>query len=109
MKTEEIIEYLEAELSEASAQLELSTGKDAKASLFYLIKSNTIKQILEDISVREKRYSELTMGERQKTFKNWQLRCLEANVFHYCTFGEYDEEQLLLDLTFDAKTLKCLG
>lgn len=109
MKTEEIIEYLEAELADASAQVELATGKDAQAALFYHIKATSIQQILEDISVREKRYSELTMGERQKTFKNWQARCLEANIFYYCTFGEYDEEQLILDLTFDAKTLECLG
>ena len=109
MKTEEIIEYLEVELADASSQFELAMGKDAQAALFYHIKSSTIQQILEDIAVREKRYSELTMSERQKTFKNWQALCLEANVFHYCTFGEYDEEQLLLDLTFDARTLECLG
>lgn len=109
MKTEEIIEYLKAELADASAQVDLAMGNDAQAAMFYHIKATSIQQILEDISVREKRYSELTMSERQKTFKTWQARCLEANIFPYCTFGEYDEEQLLLDLTFDARTLECLG
>lgn len=109
MKTEEIIEYLEAELADASAQVELAMGKDAQAALFYCVKEKTLQQILENISVREKLYSELTMSERQKTFKNWQALCLEADIFPYSTFGEYDEEQLLLDLTFDAKTLECIG
>lgn len=109
MNTEEIIEYLEVELADASVQFELAMGKDAQAALISHIKASTIHKILEDIAIREKRYSELSMSERQKTFKNWQARCLEANIFDYCTFGEYDEEQLLLDLNFDARTLECLG
>ena len=109
MNTEEIIKYLEAELADASARFGLAMGKDARAAMFYHIKSSAIQQILEDITVREKRYSELTMSERQKTFKRWQARCLEAGVFQYISFGEYDEEQLILDLTFDAKTLECIG
>lgn len=109
MKTEEIIEYLEAKLADASAQVELAAGKDAQAALFYHIKATSIKQILEDISPSVKAYHELTMSERQKTFKNWQARCVEAGIFDYCTFGEYDEDQLLAGLTFDARTLKCLG
>ena len=109
MKTEEIIEYLEAEFTDASEQVELAMGKDAQAALIYHIKASTIQQILEDISDRDKRYSELTMSERVKTFENWQAICMEEDIPPYESFDEYDKEQLLLDLTFDAKTLECIG
>ena len=109
MNTEEIIEYLEAELSDADTQFELARGKDAQEALCQLIKSSTIQKILEDISIREKRYSELTMSERQKTFEIWKPLYLEEDYYPYFTFEEYDQEQMDLDLTFDAKTLECRG
>ena len=109
MNTEEIIEYLEDELEDASAQCELAMGKDVQAALFYHIKESTLQQILENIVDREKHYGELTIGERLKTFENWQAICLEEDIPSYESFEEYDKEQLLLDLMFDAKTLECLG
>ena len=109
MNTEEIIEYLEAELADANTQFELARGKNAQEALCQLIKSSTIQQILEHISSPEKTYSELTMSERVKTFENWQAICLEEDIPPYENFEEYDKEQLLMDLTFDAKTLECIG
>ena len=109
MNIEEVIEYLEDELADANTQFELARGKDAQEALCQLIKSSTIQKILEDISVPEKRYSELTMSERQKTFEIWKPLYLDEDYYPYFTFEEYDEEQLDLDLTFDAKTLECIG
>ena len=109
MNIEEVIEYLEAELADANTRFELARGKDAQEALCQLIKSSTIQKILEDISTPEKRYSELTMGERLITFENWQAICLEEDIPPYDSFEEYDKEQLLLDLTFDVETLECIG
>ena len=72
---------------------------------------NTKRNIepLEAVSAPEKTYSELTVSERLITFENWQAICLEEDIPQYDNFAEYDKEQLLLDLTFDAKTLECIG
>lgn len=109
MNTEDIIEYLEAELSDADKQFELARGKDSQEALCQLIKASTIRQILENIADREKLYSELTLRERFQTFENWQAICMEEDLPQYDNFAEYDEEQLLLNLTFDSKTLECIG
>lgn len=50
MKTaDEIIAFLESELAEASEMHKQAKGKNAQEALFYLIKANTITDLLEGI------------------------------------------------------------
>lgn len=46
---EEIIAYLEAELSEAAEKHQQARESNAQEALFYLIRENTIKSLLEEI------------------------------------------------------------
>lgn len=57
-----------------------------------------------------KTYNELTKYERKKTFIAFQELCdLHPEIVPYDDFVEYDKEQSLLDMNFDAETLECLG
>ena len=47
--TEEIILYLEAELSEAFEMHDQAKGKDAQEALLHLIRATTITHLLEEI------------------------------------------------------------
>ena len=50
MKTaKEIIAYLEAELAEANEKHTQAKGEKAQEALFYLIRANTIRYLLEEI------------------------------------------------------------
>lgn len=57
-----------------------------------------------------KTYNELTLEERIITFNNWQAMAEKDDAlkpFEY--FEDYDDEQRILDMDFDAETLECLG
>ena len=57
-----------------------------------------------------KTYKELTKEERLKTFYNHQELCkTDVCVIPFEDFHDYDCEQMILNMEFDAKTLECLG
>lgn len=57
-----------------------------------------------------KTYRELSVEEQRKTFDDYQDLCkLHPEMIPFTSFEEYDEEQRMLDLDFDADTLECLG
>ena len=57
-----------------------------------------------------KTYRELTLGERIKTYENYQKLCEEdPDIVPFNSFDDYDEEQRFLDFDFDADSLECLG
>ena len=57
-----------------------------------------------------KSYSELSREERLITFENYQQLCREDDSYTaFDSFEEYDDEQMFIDMDFDAETLECLG
>lgn len=55
-------------------------------------------------------YRQLSAAAQEETFVNWEVICLKHGYYDpEETFESYHEEQLLLDLNFDAETLECLG
>lgn len=60
--------------------------------------------------MKVKTYNELSQAEKKQTFENWQNFCIkENNDGQFESFADYDMEQKILDLDFDAETLECLG
>lgn len=57
-----------------------------------------------------KTYRELSAEEKRKTFDNYQGLCeTHKEMIQFASFEEYDKEQHILNMEFDADTLECLG
>lgn len=55
-------------------------------------------------------YKQLNQDQQKQTYENFAELCAgESPVIQFGTFEEYHDEQLALDLAFDADTLECLG
>lgn len=54
-------------------------------------------------------YRQLTPEQQKETYANFVKICKEENYMSFGNFEEYHDEQLALDLDFDAETLECIG
>jgi hypothetical protein len=54
-------------------------------------------------------YRELTPNQQRVTYQNFVRICKQENYTAFGNFEEYHDEQIALDLDFDAETLECIG
>ena len=55
-------------------------------------------------------YRQLNQDQQKHTYENFTELCAsQIPAIPFGDFEEYHDEQLALDLTFDADTLACLG